>query len=52
MHSFLINKILYEINVYNLNVFNWFSFYDTKGAKEYIYVKIISKKCELSSNFI
>ena len=41
MHSFLKNKILCELN-YNLEISNSLIFYDTKRAKEYIYVKIIS----------
>ena len=31
---------------YNLDVFNLFNFYNTKNAKEYIYVKIISQECK------
>ena len=37
---------LNELNVYNLDVFNSFYFFDDKNAKENIYVKVISKECK------
>ena len=46
MQRFLIKEFLYKLNVYNLDLLNLFNFYNTKTAKEYIYVKIIYQECK------
>ena len=46
MQRCFIKEFLYKLNVYNLDVLNLFNFYNTKTAKEYIYVKIIYQECK------
>ena len=37
MHSFSINKILSELNIYNLFVLHLFGFLDTSSAEECLF---------------
>ena len=51
-HSLSTNVIFNELNVYNLSVFDSFNFYETKSAKEYTYVEIISQECKINYKWI
>ena len=52
MLSFLTDESVNELNVYNLDVSNSLNFHDTKIAKEYICVKIISQECKIKHKWI